>query len=238
LAALVRKQLTQPFEPIVESDELTTNFDETSTSANLHGLRLADMDFGFEEEGPSEDWVALAGSVSGHPPNRAWPRPQRMNIKPKSIHVPDFKMQPPLKPHLQNMSPASQASPAPQHSPGSSSKGLIHVKLIQARALHVRSSSARPYVVVQFEQNEFISRHPTNEADKEVKGIPSSAMSALSAIAAKAAATAEARRRGSKASSSVPSASTLSNGNGLFGQISAHNPVWKQEVSLCVHHIA
>jgi hypothetical protein len=158
LAALVRKQLTQPFEPIVESDELTANFDETSTSANLHGLRLADMDFGFEEEGPSEDWVALAGSVSGHPPNRAWPRPQRMNIKPKSIHVPDFKMQPSLKPHLQNMSPAPQASPAPQHSPGSSSKSLIHVKLIQARALHVRSSSARPYetpMETSFHQEDF-----------------------------------------------------------------------------------
>ncbi|KAJ7086659.1 kinase-like domain-containing protein [Mycena epipterygia] len=159
-------------------------------------------------------------------------------------------MQQPPKP-LSNKSSASQASPAPSHGPGSSSKGQIHVKLIQARALHV-PTTARPYVVVQFEQNEFVSRDPTGEADKEVKGTPttlassstSSAMSALGAIGSKAAA-AEASRRGSKGStkstnsspaSSVPSASALSNGNsnGLFGRISAHNPVWKHEVSFDV----
>ncbi|KAF7331809.1 Non-specific serine/threonine protein kinase [Mycena kentingensis (nom. inval.)] len=130
---------------------------------------------------------------------------------------------------------------------GSNSKGQIHVKLIQARALNVRPS-AKPYVVVQFEQNEFVSRDPTGEADKEVKGMPtslstSSAMSALNSIGAKAAAHAEAAsRRGSKGSaksnnsspsSSVKAPSTLSNG-GLFGSISATNPVWKHEVSFDV----
>jgi hypothetical protein len=153
-------------------------------------------------------------------------------------------MQPPPKPQLANKSPASQTSSASQNGSGSSSKGQIHVKLIQARGLHV-TSSAKPYVVVQFEQNEFVSRDPTDEADKEVKGTPtavatSSAMSALGAIGSKAAA-ADATRRGSKGSnkssnsspaSSVPSASALA--GGLFGRISAHNPVWKHEVSLCV----
>ncbi|KAJ7117386.1 putative serine/threonine protein kinase [Mycena crocata] len=160
-------------------------------------------------------------------------------------------MQQPPKPALPNKSPAPQASSAssaPSHGPGSSSKGQIHVKLIQARALNVRAS-ARPYVVVQFEQNEFVSRDPTGEADKEVKGTPTAlpssstaAMSALGAIGSKAAA-AEASRRGSKGSvksnntspaSSVAAPSTLSNGNGLFGRISAHNPVWKHEVSFDV----
>ncbi|KAJ6510033.1 kinase-like domain-containing protein [Mycena vitilis] len=160
-------------------------------------------------------------------------------------------MQQPPKTHLQNKSSAPQTSSAPQHGPGSSSKGQIHVKLIQARALHVRPTG-RPYVVVQFEQNEFVSRDPTGEADKEVKGTPtalpsaasSSAMSALGAIGTKAAAAAaEANRRNSKGSnkstnsspsSSVPSASVLSNGPGLFGRISANNPVWKHEVSFDV----
>ncbi|KAJ7179344.1 Pkinase-domain-containing protein [Mycena filopes] len=170
-----------------------------------------------------------------------------------SIHAPEFNMLPPPKPLLSNKSPAPQtSSPAPQGS-GSSSKGQIHVKLIQARGLNVRGAG-RPYVVVQFEQNEFVSRDPTGEADKEVKGTPttlasssasvvSGAMSALGAIGSKAAAAAEANRRGSKGSnkstnsspaSSVPSASALSNGNGLFGRISAHNPVWKHEVSFDV----
>ncbi|KAJ7937273.1 putative serine/threonine protein kinase [Mycena leptocephala] len=157
-------------------------------------------------------------------------------------------MQPPPKPQLPNKSPAPQTSSTAPHGPGSSSKGQIHVKLIQARGLHVRPT-AKPYVVVQFEQNEFVSRDPTGEADKEVKGTPttlaaSSAMSALGAIGSKAAAAAEAAtRRGSKGSnkssnsspaSSVSSASALSNGNGLFGRISAHNPVWKHEVSFDV----
>ncbi|KAJ6516127.1 putative serine/threonine protein kinase [Mycena sanguinolenta] len=156
-------------------------------------------------------------------------------------------MQPPPKPILQNKSPLPQTSSTAQNGgSGSSSRGQIHVKLIQARALHV-GSTAKPYVVVQFEQNEFVSRDPTDEADKEVKGTPtavptSSAMSALGAIGSKAAA-AEASRRGSKGSnkssnsspaSSVPSASALSNGGGLFGRISAHNPVWKHEVSFDV----
>ncbi|KAJ7276169.1 putative serine/threonine protein kinase [Mycena haematopus] len=155
-------------------------------------------------------------------------------------------MQQPPKLQLPNKSPAPQTSSVPQNGSGSSSKGQIHVKLIQARGLHV-GPTGKPYVVVQFEQNEFVSRDPTDEADKEVKGTPtavatSSAMSALGAIGSKAAA-AEASRRGSKGSnkssnsspaSSVPSASALSNGAGLFGRISAHNPVWKHEVSFDV----
>ena len=51
------------------------------------------------------------------------------------------------------------------------SRGQIHVKLISARGLNVRSVKARPYVVVQFEQNEFVSRDPTEETDKEIKGV-------------------------------------------------------------------
>ncbi|KAF8212600.1 kinase-like domain-containing protein [Mycena galopus ATCC 62051] len=56
--------------------------------------------------------------------------------------------------------PPAIGSPAPQvstlsNAPNLLSKGKIHVKVLQARGLNV-GSSARPYVVVQFEQNESI----------------------------------------------------------------------------------
>ncbi|KAF7301471.1 Non-specific serine/threonine protein kinase [Mycena indigotica] len=158
-----------------------------------------------------------------------------------TLSAPIFSMPkaPPAKRSVAPSSSATSSSPS-----GSSSKGQIHVKLIQARALNVRST-AKPYVVVQFEQNEFVSRDPTGESDKEIKGTPtslntSSAMTALNDIGTKAAA-AEANRRGSRGSaksnnsspaSSVKPTSTLS--NGLFGSISATNPVWKHEVSFDV----
>ncbi|KAK7061524.1 Non-specific serine/threonine protein kinase [Favolaschia claudopus] len=163
-----------------------------------------------------------------------------------SLHAPEFTMQQPPKPKSANKSAASQTSSSTQQGSGSGSKGQIHVKLIQARGLQV-GPSAKPYVVVQFEQNEFVSRDPTEETEKEVKGTPtavtvSNAMSALGAIGSKAAAAAEAAvsrsRRGSKgsnkSSNSSPSSSVPNGGGGLFGRISSHNPVWKHEVSFDV----
>lgn len=127
-----------------------------------------------------------------------------------SLHAPDFNMHaaPRSKPHT--------PSPPP---PLTASRGQIHVKLIQARALNVHSSGARPYVVVQFEQNEFISRDPTDDADKEVKGV-AAPQRALNALA--------------RASGQSPSSSKSPS---LFGSLSAHNPTWKHEVSLCVANV-
>jgi hypothetical protein len=63
--------------------------------------------------------------------------------------------------------------PAPTTSKSSNApRGQLHVKLIQARGLAVKSALSRPYVVVVYEQNEFISREPTHEGEKEVKGKP------------------------------------------------------------------
>ncbi|KAK7060323.1 Serine/threonine-protein kinase [Paramarasmius palmivorus] len=140
----------------------------------------------------------------------------------------------PPPPKSAKSSPSNKSSPSQASStedPGTPlPKGQIHVKLIQARGLNVRSHTARPYVVVQFEQNEFISRDPTDETDREVKGT-SIAINALGAIA-------NASRRGSKetspASSVGSNGSNKSNGGGLFGRLSAHNPVWKHEVSFDV----
>ena len=171
-----------------------------------------------------------------------------------SLHAPDFnfKMQQPPVPSrktLSNKPSASSPSPAlhtATSTPGiTSSRGQIHVKLIQARGLNVRTTSARPYVVVQFEQNEFVGRDPTAETDKEVKGTPtnfsrnnsSNAISALGAIGNKAAALDAAKR--DKTSTNTSPASSVSSGksiaplsNGLFGRLFANNPVWKHEVSL------
>ena len=166
-----------------------------------------------------------------------------------SLHAPDFNMrQPP--PSKQRKSDTSSTPSSSSASSGSASaptttagpsKGQIHVKLIQARGLNVRSINARPYVVVQFEQNEFVSREPTNETDKEVKGTPtnlsrngsSSALSALTAIGSRA--LPDASRSAKSSTGSSPSSSGLSSlvtPNNLFGRLSAHNPVWKHEVSL------
>ena len=85
-------------------------------------------------------------------------------------------------------------SSASSSSSSSVSRGQLHVKLIQARGLNVHTVNARPYVVVQFEQNEFVSRDPIHELEKEVKGTAtnlsrnssSSALSALGAINSRA----------------------------------------------------
>ncbi|KAG6833790.1 hypothetical protein H0H87_001222 [Tephrocybe sp. NHM501043] len=169
-----------------------------------------------------------------------------------SLHAPDFNMQQPPAARRPISNKSTPASPAPAAQAASStpqvtsSKGQIHVKLIQARGLNVRASSARPYVVVQFEKNEFVSRDPTAESDKEVKGTPttvsrnssSNAVSALGAIGNKAAALEASRRErnGSNTSSTSSSSSKSAAGisNGLFGRLSAHNPVWKHEVSFDV----
>ncbi|KAF7336034.1 Non-specific serine/threonine protein kinase [Mycena sanguinolenta] len=124
------------------------------------------------------------------------------------------------------------------------SKGQIHVQLVQARNLHVSSIVARPYVSVQFEQNEFISRDPTDANDMEIHSTPaavptSRAMSVLSAIGSKAAIAEDIRRGTNKTSnlfpaSSIPSASVLSTVGGLLDPISPHNPIWKDKVSFDV----
>jgi hypothetical protein len=166
-----------------------------------------------------------------------------------SIHAPIFIMQQPpparnlMVKHCPPPSPPSSSTPP-------SSKGQIHVKLIQARALNVRSLNARPYVVVQFEQNEFVSRDPALESDKELKGsaislstcISSNALSALGAIGSKA--SIQGSRKNSKNSKDPPPSSTASAklssqlssqsppSIDFFGRLSVHNPVWKHEVSL------
>ncbi|KAF8528809.1 Pkinase-domain-containing protein [Hysterangium stoloniferum] len=179
-----------------------------------------------------------------------------------SLKPPDFNMkQPPLPRNLSK--PSTLDSPPPSNSSVPSTtpaKGQLHVKLIQARGLNVQSNQARPYVVVQFEQNEFVSREATSETEKEVKGVPtntsrngsSTALSALGAVSIGKAFEAAARARATTPSSSVSSGksaialskaanfsadSAPTSGTAtpsVFGGPSAHNPVWKHEVSFDV----
>jgi serine/threonine protein kinase SCH9 len=189
-----------------------------------------------------------------------------------SLHAPDFDMHPNRSSH--SCTPSLSTTPvsstlasspsrrhhsqsAPTPSASSSSKGQIHVKLISARGLNTSSVNSRPYVVVVFEDNEFVSRDPTDQDDKEVRGVATNlsrtsssvAISALGAVGSKAAAAAiEAASRtrrpspvsssssnSAKSSLSVPRVSgTRTPSNGLLKRRSAHSPVWKHEVSLYV----
>lgn len=159
-----------------------------------------------------------------------------------TFHAPVFKIMEPPKP--KSKPPSTQPTPKPQAS--GPSKGQIHVKLIQGRGLNVPSLQARPYVVVQFEQNEFVSRDPTDEADKEVKGVPttlsrnssSTALATLNAIGNRGPTD---KRNGSitpngRIPNSQPPPKSLltSKTNSVLGSTlrSVHNPVWKHEVSL------
>lgn len=196
-----------------------------------------------------------------------------------SLHAPVFNMQqPPPGKKLSMLTSSSSAKTSPSSSSSRStsstaatsvasapaqapapssavSRGQLHVKLLQARALSVRGSHARPYVVVQFENNEFVSRDPIPETEREVKGAPtnlsrqssSNAINALGAIGYR-----DAKRRSKESKDSPPSSLVAaatrslhpssstgppSSGitTGLFGRLSPHNPVWKHEVSLYVY---
>jgi len=107
--------------------------------------------------------------------------PQAFPTQSLTLTTPTFNLQPvPTKkpsPQTFPKTPASaknsmQPSPATAKSSAHAPRGQLHVKLIQARDLAVRSALSRPYVVVVYEQNEFISREPTHEGEKEVKGKP------------------------------------------------------------------
>ena len=65
--ALALKQVTPPFKPVVESDESVDNFDPEFTTADVRDAGPDDL---FDDEDPSEDWVALSQSQPAfHTPN-------------------------------------------------------------------------------------------------------------------------------------------------------------------------
>jgi hypothetical protein len=220
---------------------------------------------------------SLAGALNSHDHSSPGPSTPRTTVAPTthlSIHDPVFNMQQPppgrnhttpsSNPKSSNSSSDKSSSPPPVHQPSttsnSSTRGQLHMKLISARGLNVSSHHSRPYVVVQYDGNEFVSRDPIAETEKEVKGsaiktsIPSApglmsrnpstnALTTLASLHSNAN-----KKSGGKGASNTNSASssvgstdlasamqatTLSGGSwGLFGGISPYNPVWKHEVSL------
>ncbi|KAF5333342.1 hypothetical protein D9611_002197 [Ephemerocybe angulata] len=163
--------------------------------------------------------IALPATV--HPlmaPHRTGPTPTTH----LSLHDP-FDQMPTsaLTTQIKKSSSSSGSSSAPSLA---SSRGQLHVKLIAARGLAVRNTAARPYVVVQFEQNEFVSRDPIDEADKEVKGTPTTISRNVSFDHRHPPAPP------TPAAQRPPQPPTP----GLFGRLSAHNPTWKHQVSFDV----
>ena len=80
-------------------------------------------------------------------------------------------IKPPLLRRMHTAQPSTSTTTSPSTHHGGPSRGQLHVKVLQARNLNVSSHLSRPYVVVQFEQSEFVSREPiASESEKEVKG--------------------------------------------------------------------
>jgi hypothetical protein len=261
--AIAKAEERNPFDQLPQSDSRRSSNSPgwpttpTSTSYNAyHPLLSTSSHSPSVFYSPSMAYSANAGITTpplGTPTLGGLPAPQPTTQL--TLHAPDFNMQQPPSasrraPRNKPPAPSSSSSSSSSTSPPqiTASKGQIHIKLIQARGLNVRTSSARPYVVAEFEQNEFISRDPTDETDKEVKGIAtnlsrtssSNAISALGAIGSRVAAS-DTNRRDRGSANPSPSSSLSSNksalvtsglSNGLFGRLSAHNPVWKHEVSL------
>lgn len=85
--------------------------------------------------------------------------------------TPPIKAPPLRRNHTAQPSTSSTTANNSASTPGGPSRGQLHVKVLQARNLNVSSHLSRPYVVVQFEQSEFVSREPiASENEKEVKG--------------------------------------------------------------------
>lgn len=177
-----------------------------------------------------------------------------------SLRPPEFKMKIPPPPRSLSQQTIRSDAASPSVPSTTPAKGQLHVKLIQARGLNVNSIQASPFVVVQFEQNEFVSREPTLETEKEVKGIPTNisrngsatALSSLSAINIRKAFDGPSKPRATvtpsssvssaksafsalKASEPLPSTTrspSRTASSNVLGGLSSHNPVWKHEVSL------
>lgn len=146
-------------------------------------------------------------------------------------------------------STGTDGTTTPHHS-GHSPRGTLTVKLISARGLAVSHSpeiQPQPYVVMQFEQNEFVSRPPkpttshtsvpftTAQAQPMSPGNLTRSQSGLGVgTITRAFAEAVGRSKGKREEASglqTPQAEELAGGSWL-GKPGPGDPVWKEEVSL------
>lgn len=150
---------------------------------------------------------------------------------------------------------SSQGIDAQQHShhhPGHSPRGTLSVKLISARGLavtHNNENPPQPYVVMQFEQNEFVSSPPrpansaansvpftTAQAQPVTPGNLTRSTSGLGVgTITRAFAEAVGRGKGKKDDASglvTPRNEEGPGGGSWFGKPGPGDPVWKEEVAL------
>ena len=131
-------------------------------------------------------------------------------------------------------------------------RGTLNVKLISARGLAVSHSAdiqPQPYVVMQFEQNEFVSSHPrpvaspssvpftTAQAQPMTPGNLTRSSSALAVgTITRAFAEAVGRGKGKRETDGsglkTPKAEEPVGGGSWLGKPGPGDPVWKEEVSL------
>lgn len=152
-----------------------------------------------------------------------------------------------------SLSPASSSTPRPP-SPNTHPKGHLTIKLMSARGLNIPSeamATSRPYVVVTFENNEFVSREPIESHEPTTKGVatytpsapptPSSGILGIGSISRAFDMAARSRSAavmgktkltlpGQKSGATTPKAAE-SRGEWL-GKPSTCDPVWKHEVTL------
>lgn len=123
-----------------------------------------------------------------------------------------------INPPVFNMS----RPPIPRQNSSVAPSGQIHIKLISASGLNVSSPSAKPYVVVQFEKNDFVGSDACHsQPNSRPQSAAGPALEALGAIARSA----NSRKGSTSSSNGIPA--------GLFSSV-PHSPVWKSEVSFDV----
>ncbi len=137
-------------------------------------------------------------------------------------------------PSMEASAARAEGSPPPPVAHAGQSRGQIHVKVIQARGLSVRSIQSKPYVVAQFENNEFISRDPIPDNEKEVKGTPQplSRNNSSTALATLANVAGSGLSRAFEKARLPPIGLADKQLNPWHTMMSPHNPQWKHEVSL------
>lgn len=172
-----------------------------------------------------------------------------------TIGVPDELLKLGPSPHLSNSTPSPPVplvSPRLSYSPTSEEsvskevsknalaqppKGLLSVKIISAKALACSSSHSRPYVVAQFDNNEFVSREPIAEDEDESKGVVQNGSrnggggSHAHSRSIDIAIYNQSRAKSDSIIGTDGKGPPESNGNGVFC-LSGQNPIWKQEVDL------
>ena len=135
------------------------------------------------------------------------------------------------------------------HAANGQPRGTLNVKLISARGLavsHAADANPQPYVVMTFEQNEFVSRPP--HANSSLSSVPftqaqptpvtpgnltrSTSGLAVSTITRAFAEAVRGKKKDAEASGAQTPRAEEPSGGGWLGKPGPGDPVWKEEVSL------